>query len=1045
MRKILLIFIFICFGIGYSNVYSKNTALAVQQQTKNIRGRVTDVNARPMVGVNIIELNTTNGTITDSNGDYSIAVNNNSVLRFSFLGYIATEIQVLDRDRINVVLKEDKKILDEIVVIGYGETNKRDLTGSVGELKVKDLQKAPVSSFDQALAGRISGVQVTSTEGQPGSDVNIVIRGGNSLTQSNAPLYVVDGFPIEDFSVSSLNPEDIESINVLKDASATAVYGSRGANGVIIIETKKGKIGTPSVTYHGYYGIQRATKRMEMMNPYEFVKYQIEMLPDEMTQFYLTKHNMNLDDYKNAKNIDWQSLLFRDAVVHNNDLSIRGATDNTKYSFSGSYINQDGIIINSGFNRFQTRVSIDQRITRKLSASVNINYSQEKVYGSLASEMKSSSNSYASFLMYRILGYRPVSIGTDIIDELIDPEDDNVIFLLNPLISTNNEIRQESKPNLLANFGLTYEIFKDLTLYIRGGFNRRTYVAETLNNSKTYRGITSSWNLKGVNGTYSNTEIDNWVNENRLTYKKRINKNHYFDVMSAFTMQGTTYEKFGFESINISNEELGIRSLSNGTPTSLISLLSKNSLMSFLGRVNYNYKSKYLFTISVRADGSSKFASPNRWGVFPSGAFAWHMGEEKFMDNIEFINESKLRISYGITGNNRIGDFVSYQKINLSDYYSFGNETPKYASIVGSMGNKNLKWEETAQLDLGYDLSMFNNRISLKADLYSKTTKNVLLNADVPLSTGSSKIYKNIGKIRNKGLELTLNTINVRNRDFYWESEFNISFNDNKILELSEGQTNILSWVSFTGDYNGSYSYLAQVGGPAASIYGYIWEGNYQYEDFDVVDGKYILKSGVSTNGNTLVQPGDIKYSDVNEDGTVNEKDRVIIGRGLPIHYGGFTNNIGYKGFNLSVFFQWNYGNDIINANRLAFEGNFANRYSLNQFASYVNRWTPDNQTNENFRIGGGGPKGRYSSKIVEDGSFLRLKTVQLGYSFPKKARWKLKSLEVYCAVQNLYTWTKYSGYDPEVSVQNSTLTPGFDYSSYPRNLTMTLGVKVGL
>jgi hypothetical protein len=340
---------------------------------------------------------------------------------------------------------------------------------------------------------------------------------------------------------------------------------------------------------------------------------------------------------------------------------------------------------------------------------------------------------------------------------------------------------------------------------------------------------------------------------------------------------------------------------------------------------------------------------------------------------------------------------------------------------------------------------MFNNRISLKADLYSKTTKNVLLNADVPLSTGSSKIYKNIGKIRNKGLELTLNTINVRNRDFYWESEFNISFNDNKILELSEGQTNILSWVSFTGDYNGSYSYLAQVGGPAASIYGYIWEGNYQYEDFDVVDGKYILKSGVSTNGNTLVQPGDIKYSDVNEDGTVNEKDRVIIGRGLPIHYGGFTNNIGYKGFNLSVFFQWNYGNDIINANRLAFEGNFANRYSLNQFASYVNRWTPDNQTNENFRIGGGGPKGRYSSKIVEDGSFLRLKTVQLGYSFPKKARWKLKSLEVYCAVQNLYTWTKYSGYDPEVSVQNSTLTPGFDYSSYPRNLTMTLGVKVGL
>ncbi len=1052
MKKYRFIYIFLLCAFlstiyGFSGTVNENTFLMqTQQLTKSLKGKVTDSKGEALIGVSVVDLkNKNNGTITDLKGFYSLNLSTDAVLSYSYIGFEKIEIVVGNRTEINVVLKEVDKLLDEVVVIGYGEVSKRDMTGSVGGIQVQDIQKAPVSSIDQALAGRLSGVNVSSTEGQPGANVNIVIRGGNSLTQDNSPLYVVDGFPIEDFSISSLNPEDIEAINVLKDASATAIYGSRGANGVIIIETKKGSIGAPSIAYHGYIGTQRPTKKMEMMSPYDFVNYQIEMLPEEMTQFYLTKNNMVLDDYKNVDKIDWQSLMFRDAIVYSNDISIRGATDNTKYSFSGSYLNQEGIIINSGFNRFQTRVSINQRITNKISANVNINYSEEKVYGSLASEMKSTSNSYASFLMYRILGYRPVSIGTDIIDKLIDPEDDNAIFLLNPLISTKNEIRQEFKPNLFANLELTYNVVKDVVLSIQGGFNRRSFVSEALNNSKTYSGISSSWNLKGVNGNYSNTEINNWVNENRLTYRKRIKTDHYFDVMTAFTMQGTTYEKFGFESTNISNEELGIRALSNGTPTSLISLLSKNTLVSFLGRTNYNYKSKYLFTASLRADGSSKFTPSNRWGVFPSAAFAWHMGNENFMKNIDFINEAKFRVSYGVTGNNRVGDFVAYQKLALSKFYSFNNETPEYAAIIGSMGNKNLKWEETAQLDVGYDLSLFNNRISLKADVYSKKTNNVLLNSDVPLSSGSSKIFKNVGKIRNNGLELTLNTINIKTRDFYWESAINISFNENKILELSEGQSNILSWVPFTGDYNGSYSYIAQVGKSASSIYGYIWEGNYQYADFNTVNDKYVLKTGIPTNGNSNVQPGDIKYQDVNNDGILNEMDKVIIGRGLPIHYGGFNNNIGYKGFNLNVFFQWNYGNDIINANRLAFEGDFANRYSLNQFASYVNRWTPDNQTNQNYRVGGGGPKGRYSSKIVEDGSFLRLKTVQLGYSFPKKLRGPLKSLEIYCAAQNLFTWTKYSGYDPEVSVQNTTLTPGFDYSSYPRSFTTTFGIKAGL
>lgn len=1007
-----------------------------------VSGRVTDEKGEPLPGVSVRVKGTATGTVSNADGNYSISVKDDAVLTFSFIGFVLQDVKVTQRKVINVIMKLQNTGLDEIVVIGYGEVKRGDMTGSVGEVKVTDLQKAPVPTFEQALAGRIAGVQVMSNEGQPGAGTDIVIRGGNSLTQSNSPLYVVDGFPLEDFSSSSLNPEDIETISVLKDASATAIYGSRGANGVVIIETKKGKIGPPQIAYHGYFGFQEPTKRMKMMNPYEFVKYQYELSPEGTEKLYFQKPGKTLDDYKNSESIDWQSLLFRTASMHNHNISVRGATDFTKYSFSGSLVDQDGIVINSGFNRVQTRAIVEQTISKKLKANININYAKDKNYGSLASEMKSTSNSYASYLMYRILGYRPVANETDIINELIDPEDENALFLMNPLISTQNEIRQETKSDLSINSGLNYNITNDLTFNIRGGYNQRFTKSQVLNNSQTYRGFKSNWNPNGPNGTYGDIELNNWVNENRLTYKKRLNKDHYFDLTAAFTLQGTALESFGFETDRIVNEELGVRALDFGIPKGVRSVLSKNTLMSYLGRVNYNLKSKYLFTASLRADGSSKFSPSNRWGFFPSGAFAWQMGRENFLKSSPLINDAKLRVSYGITGNNRIGDFARFQTLNIGDYYSFGNEEPYYAAAVNSMGNPNLRWERTAQLDIGYDISLLKNRLNFTVDFYNKNTSDLLLNANVPLATGFNAVFKNVGKVRNSGLEFSLNTINIQKKDFSWESSFNISFNRNKILKLSEGQSYMLSWVPFTGDYNGSFSYIAQVGGPASALYGYVWDGNYQYEDFDLIGTSYILKKGVSTNGNTSVQPGDIKYVDFNKDGTVNEKDMVIIGRALPIHFGGFNNNFTYKGFSLNVFFQWNYGNDIINANRLAFEGNMANRVNLNQFASYENHWTPDNPTNENFKVGGFGPKGRYSTKIIEDGSFLRLKTVQLGYAFPKRWRGKLKSLEVYGAAQNIYTWTNYTGYDPEVSVRHSTLTPGFDYSSYPRNLTVTAGVK---
>lgn len=1013
----------------------------------DISGIVSDLDNKPLEGATISVKNTKQTVVSGKHGGFTLkGVEKNAVLIVSYVGYETQEVKVGDQKIIQVKLKLVEPSLKDVVVIGYGSVAKKDLTGSVVQVDVKDLTKAPVPTFDQALAGRVAGVQVRSNEGQPGANTNITIRGGNSLTQSNNPLYVIDGFPIEDFSSSSLNPEDIESISVLKDASATAIYGSRGANGVIIIETKKGKIGKPVVAYNGYYGIQQLTKKMEMMNPYEFVKYQVELLPQEMTNFYLTKPGKTLEDYRQSETIDWQSLLFRNAGMHNHDLSVRGGTATTKYAFSGSYIDQDGIIINSGFGRRQLRASIEQTINKKLKTNLNINYSRDKNYGALASELQSSSNSYASYLMYRTLGYRPVANDVDLITELLDPEDENALFLLNPLISTRNEIREESKADLLMNLGIVYNISKELTVNIRGGYNNRLTKSKAFYNSQTYKGIPSSFNLKGINGTFDDNELVNWVNENSLTYAKRVNKDHFFNITSGFTIQGTNNERFGFESTQIANESLGIRALELGIPTSVRSVITRNAMMSFLGRANYNYKSKYLFTGSLRADGSSKFTKANRWGIFPSGAFAWQMGKEKFLLNSRVINEAKLRLSYGVTGNNRINDFARFQTVNISDYYSFGNETPIYAAEINSMGNQKLKWEKTVQFDVGYDISLLKNRVNLTIDYYNKVTSDLLLNSNVPLATGFSTVYKNVGRIRNNGLELSLNTVNIRGKDFSWESDFNISFNRNKILDLAEGQDKILSSVSFTGDYNASYLYVAQVGGPAAAIYGYLWDGNYQYEDFNAATGgAYVLKQGVSTNGNSasVIKPGDIKYVDLNNDGVVNESDMVVIGRALPIYYGGLNNNFTYKGFSLNVFFQWSYGNDIVNANRTAFEGNFANRANLNQFAAYENRWTPENPTNENFRVGGFGPKGRYSDKLIEDGSFLRLKTVQLAYSFPKRLLIKgFSALETYVSSQNLYTWTNYSGYDPEVSVRNTTLTPGFDYSSYPRNLTLTFGVK---
>lgn len=991
------------------------------------------------------------GVVTGNDGKFKLAAAKNAVLVISYIGMQTKEVAVNGKSSLDISLEKGDSRLNEVLVVGYGTVTRKDLTGSVAQVNMEDLNKAPVASFTEALAGRVAGVQVNSADGQPGVSQNIVIRGANSLTQSNAPLYVIDGFPIEDIQAAALNNEDIESINILKDASATAIYGARAANGVVVITTRKGKSGQPVVNFSTSQGFQSIRKKIEMMDPYDFVQYNLELKPQITQDRYLSGYNRTLDDYRNIAGINWQDeILAKTPITSIYNISLRGGNSQTKYTFSGALFDQDGILRNSGYKRYQGRLGIDQNISTKVKAGVSVNYSNIQTNGQPVAQPETDYNQ-STALLYRIWGYRPVSASPiDLLEEASDPENlTNNEIRLNPVMTNDNEFRRGKLTDIITNAYLDYAITPALTLRITGGLNNRVQRSNAFYNSKTTQGSPlNPMNTRGQWGSVTYAERNIWNNENTLTYNKQFANGHRLNVIGGFSMQGITSSANGSASTQVPNEELGIDGLDEGIPYSVTSRSSKSALVSVFARANYNIGSRFLFTATIRGDGSSRFAEGNKWGYFPSGAFAWNLGEENFIKEAGFISSAKIRTSYGVTGNNRVDDFAYLPSLLMpvTYSYSFGNATPTNGVIPGDAGNGGLRWESTRQLDLGFDLGLFNERINLTVDLYRKNTVDLLLDADVPFTTGYSNAFRNIGEIRNEGLEIALNTVNVRNKKFTWESSFNISFNRNKIMALSADQQNLFGFVTVFAQYNNSPLYLSQVGQPAGMFYGYIYDGVYQYDDFIKNNNSYTLRPDRPDNGSgrSAIQPGDIKYRDLNGDGTVDSYDQATIGNGIPLHAGGFTNNFSYGNFQLNTLLQWSYGNDIYNANRLFFEGNSLLITDLNQYKSYTNRWTPDNPTNANFRANGQGPAGRHSSRVLEDGSYLRLKTVSLGYNVPASAlrRIYLKALNVNVAAQNLLTWTNYSGMDPEVSVRHSVLTPGFDYSAYPHARTIVFGVK---
>ncbi len=1052
---LLLFFMCVSFSISYA------------QDAKVITGKVLESPANtPLAGVTVLNKSTNKTTVSDFAGQFKIQAKSTDLLVISNIGFESQQITVGTAKSLNIAMVASTAVLNDVVVIGYGSVRKKDLTGSVSQVNMKELSKAPVGDFAQALSGRLAGVRVNSSDGQPGVTPNIVIRGTGSLTKSTSPLFVVDGFPLEDFNPNSLNAEDIESISVLKDASSTAVYGSRASNGVIVIQTKRGKAGNPVISFSNTFGYQGNLKQKEMMSPYEFLKYQLELdpAPYAYTMAYfpnltssapLDSFKLGLNSYKDVAGVNMQDNIIQNGLYRTHGLSIRGGNDQTKYSLSGSLYDQTGVVVNTGFKRATGRFTLDHTISNKLKLGFASDYTNTQRFGEVVNSDVLSTSTPTSFIFARSWMYRPILPPSNTGNLLTDLLDADAIKAggtgdprLNPLTELQHTYSWDIYNIFNANAFLSYEPIKGLVFKSSAGIRNSQLRQERFYDTLTAQGANVPTNTNGVNGYIRNVQTVYWYNTNTINYNKDFKGGHHLGVLGLFELNQTRSFTNGYGGRNLPDPGLGINGLFETTsPTNLSSTPSKNEMVSYAGRLDYNFRSLYLLTATFRGDGSSKFPQ-NPWGYFPSAAFAWNLGNEQFFkDKIRAISTAKIRASYGTTGNNRVADYATYDQISLNtNYYgySWGNQTP-VVGLTNLIGNKTLEWEKTTTTNIGLELGFAHDRILLEADWYKRNTSNLLLDASIPASTGYSTITENVGSLSNNGVEFTLNTANIVTKNFSWKSTFNISFNANMITSLSLGATSLNSTVSYVSQFKDPL-YMARIGQSTGLMVGQIWDGNYQLSDFNnPAPGVYILKPEIPTNGNarSTIQPGDIKYRDLNGDGVVNSSDLAVIGRGLPIHVGGFNNNFTYKRFSLNVFFQWSYGNDIYNANRLLLEGNSNTYHLINQYASYSNRWSFDNQTNENYRTRGQGPIGYWSSRVVEDGSYLRLKTLALNYNAPNSVAKMLyaKSLNLSVSGQNLITWTKYSGLDPEVSTRNNTLTPGYDYSSYPQSRTIVFSI----
>jgi TonB-dependent starch-binding outer membrane protein SusC len=1043
------------------------------QTASTIKGIVKDETGLPMPGVNILEKGTKNAVSSDFDGKYSIKVSSEkSVLVFSYIGFDTKSVNVAGNKVLDVSIQSSTNKLNEIVVVGYGTSKKSDLTGSIATISGSDLRKVPTASIAESLTGRIAGVQVTATEGSPDAEVKIRIRGGGSLTQDASPLIIVDGFPVN--SMNDVSPSDVENITVLKDASSTAIYGSRGANGVIIITTKKGKNNKIAVSYNGYLGTKTMAQPIQVLKSEDYVKWQYEYAllinkVDSYEKYYGKWQDYDL--YKGVEGDDWQKQVYGNlGKVQSHDLGIRGGSDKVSYNFSYAHYDEKAIMVSSDFKRDNLSLNIQNKATEKIDLGFTVRYSNAVIGGGGANEQNEKSTQDSR--LKHVVGYSPIplqGLTTDDTDESVSS------YLVQPFvaIADNDRTQERTNFNMLGSFGWkiidNLQFKSDFGLDIYNNLDYRFYGRSTY-----YAKNAPPAALQGLSSVILNDEKDKrFRNANTLNYdfKNYIKGDHSLKLllgeeMINYKSNSVTSTIQGFPTSFDFADALNLSS--QGTPFSVNNYyMPDDKLLSFFSRANYDYKNRYLLTATFRADGSSKFLDENVWGYFPSIAGAWKVSEESFMKDVSWVNSLKTRLSYGQAGNNNIPVGQTEQYF-ASSGSNFINGVNNYWAAPKNLYNPDLKWETTTTLDFGIDYSILKNRVSGTVDVYKNVTSDLLMKFPIP-GNGYDFQYRNMGETQNTGVELVLNVAAIQKEEGSLNFSFNVGFNKNKInsLGVMDNFTQGTGWAGTAAIIPNEYQ--VSVGQPIGIMIGYKNDGRYEVSDFDYTNGKYTLKTGVTDGANALgapVVPGSMKLKDTNGDHIVDKNDIVVIGNANPKSTGGMVINGTFQNFDLMMAFNWSYGNDIYNANKIEFTStttdspNGQYRNLTSQMAD-GKRWTnldPESGTlvtdptalaalNENTTMWSPYMKKfMFTDYNVEDGSFLRLNTFTFGYNTPDAiaSRFGMSKLRFFTTMSNVFTITNYTGPDPEVSTRRQTaLTPGVDYSAYPRSRQIIFGLNL--
>ncbi|MCB9283854.1 MAG: TonB-dependent receptor [Lewinellaceae bacterium] len=1058
---------------------------------KMLKGNVVSDENEALIGVTIALKNAPRGTVTDFDGNYEIEVSPSDTLVFSYTGFAKQVIPVGANTVLNVVMYPEASLLSQVVVVGYGTVKRADLTGSVASLSGEKISAIPISNAAQAITGRLPGVSVLTTDGSPDAEVVIRVRGGGSITQDNSPLYVVDGFIVN--SIRDIPPTDIESISVLKDAAATAIYGAQASNGVIVITTKRPLAGKISVSYNGYLQSKQlpSERKYEVLSPYEFAlaNYEYAKLRSEADLRNFEKFFGKYDDlelYQQRPGTDWQNELFGDprlSQYHN--VSISGGSQSTKISLSLTNNTDEGLMIGSAYTRNALNFKIQQDISKRIQFEATTRITNTVVDGA-------GTSGNAQINIKDAVQTRPIN---GIADELeidlnaVGQDNDYQQFLktlVNPTDLVKQDWRKKTDNEYVLQGALNWNVVRNLDL-------KTTYTAYKgfRKDLRFYGPLTSESFNNGSSlplGQKTATEYNSYRWLNTLSYKVAGMKNQDLDFLLGHEVysSGGNSDFIRAEDFrpSITPEELFANMTFGRTDQHTTQEFTNSNRVSFFGRVNYQLLDRYLITATIRSDASSKFSKDNRVGYFPAVALGWKLSEEGFLKDVNFIQELKLRASYGETGNDRI-DETATQFLFVADTKNgpgWGNVDNVYYKPTGStLYNPFIKWETTINRNLGLDFSFFEGRLFGSFDLYKNTTKDLLLQSAIPSNTGFTTQWNNIGSTSNRGYEVALTGYLVNRPNFSLSANFNIGVNKSRIEELDGTESRFFqsNWAST--DLKDQNDFYLQVGGTIGDIYGYVTDGFYSTSDFtgyDPLTDTYSLADGVpnagATVGNLNVRPGFLKLKDLNDDGIINSDDRTIIGNTLPKHQGGFGFNAQFKGFDASIFFNWSYGNDVYNTGKIQYNqfrrityGNLTTEMSSDKRFTYIDvdgsyTGTPGEvvtdldqlaQMNANKTIWShysyGVAQAVIHSWAVEDGSFLRLNNVSLGYTLPQNvtSRVGISNLRIFVTGNNLYLWTNYSGYDPEVSTTRSSsyaaLTPGVDYSSFPRSRSYTVGLNV--